>query len=266
MVLWLLGLAGVLSILLIDLSALIAALPRPEVSPPVELPPPAILKLVSIIQPTVLMTLAVALGVWLAPKVGLHAPALESLAGSGSTAFLEKLRPQIVPGVIAGLAGGIGIVGTWVIAKPFLSSEFISQAERFNALLPAAVRFLYGGLAEELLLRWGLMTLLVWAGSRIAARVLNRKNDDQNILTLASPVVFISAIIISAVIFGLGHLPVASILAGGLTVPLVIYVISANSLFGIVAGFLYWRRGLEAAMIAHMFAHVVLLAAIFLSF
>jgi hypothetical protein len=48
--------------------------------------------------------------------------------------------------------------------------------------------------------------------------------------------------------------------------PLVVYVISANSLFGFVAGFLYWRRGLEAAMIAHMFAHVVLLAAIFLSF
>ena len=61
------GLVGVLSFLLVDLSALIAALPRPEGSPPVELPPPAILKLVSIIQPTVLVTLAVALGVWLAP-------------------------------------------------------------------------------------------------------------------------------------------------------------------------------------------------------
>ena len=78
--------------------------------------------------------------------------------------------------------------------------------------------------------------------------------------------VFIAAIIISAVVFGMGHLPLASALNGGLTVPLVAYVITANSLFGIIAGLLYWRRGLEAAMLAHMFAHVVLLAAIFLSF
>jgi membrane protease YdiL (CAAX protease family) len=266
LILWLPGLVGVLSFLLVDLSALIAALPMPEGSPPVELPPPAVLKLVSIIQPTVLMTLAVALGVWLAPKVGLHAPAFEALARSGSRGFFEKLKPQILPAVIAGLAGGVGIVAAWVTAKPFLTSEFISQAERFNTILPAAVRFLYGGVAEELLLRWGLMTLLVWAGSRIAGRVLGRKDDDRGIRHVPSPVVFIAAIIISAVVFGLGHLPIASLLNGGLTLLLVIYVVTANSLFGIIAGFLYWLRGLEAAMIAHMFAHVVLLAAISFSF
>ena len=49
LILWLVGLVGVLSFLLVDLSALIAALPRPEGSPPVELPPTAVLKLVSII-------------------------------------------------------------------------------------------------------------------------------------------------------------------------------------------------------------------------
>jgi hypothetical protein len=271
LILWLVGLVGVLSILLIDLTALIAAVPLPEGSVPPELPPAALLKLLSIIQPTVLMTLAVALGCWLAPKVGLHAPAFEALAASGINAFFEKLKPQIVPGLIAGVAGGVGIVAAWAIAKPFLTAEFILQAERFNALLPAAVRFLYGGLAEEILLRWGLMTLLVWAGSRIAALFVRRNNVDGEIASGSmnvrpSSAIFISAIIISAVVFGIGHLPVASLLAGGLTLPLVIYVISANSLFGIIAGFLYWRRGLEAAMIAHMFAHVVMLAALRLSF
>jgi hypothetical protein len=59
----------------------------------------------------------------------------------------------------------------------------------------------------------------------------------------------------------MGHLPIAFVLGGGLTMPMVIYVVAANSLFGIVAGFLYWRIGLEAAMIAHIFVHVVLLAA-----
>jgi len=140
LILWLLGLVGVLSFLLVDLSALIAALPRPADAPPVELPPPALLKLASVIQPTVLMTLAVALGVWLAPKVGLHAPAVESLALSEpASSFIKKLKPQIIPGVIAGLASGVAIVLTWVVAKPFFTAEFISQAERFNDLLPTAV-------------------------------------------------------------------------------------------------------------------------------
>ena len=55
-------------------------------------------------------------------------------------------------------------------------------------------------------------------------------------------------------------------LAGGLTAPIVVYVITANSIFGTVAGFLYWRRGLEAAMIAHISAHVVLITAIYFAF
>jgi membrane protease YdiL (CAAX protease family) len=114
---------------------------------------------------------------------------------------------------------------------------------------------LYGGLTEEILLRWGVMTFLVWMFWRIFQRGTGRPRG----------VYFVAAIILSAVMFGIGHLPIASILAGGLTVPVVIYVITANSIFGIVAGFLYWRRGLESAILAHMFAHVVLIAAIYLA-
>jgi membrane protease YdiL (CAAX protease family) len=73
---------------------------------------------------------------------------------------------------------------------------------------------------------------------------------------------FVIAILASALLFGIGHLPVAYLLSGELTVPLIFYVITANSIFGIAAGFLYWKRGLESAILAHMFAHVVLLAAI----
>jgi hypothetical protein len=39
------------------------------------------------------------------------------------------------------------------------------------------------------------------------------------------------------------------------------YVIIANSAFGFIAGFLYWRKGLESAIIAHMLTHVLLFAA-----
>lgn len=245
---------GIASFLFVDLHALIAAIPLPPGETLPELPPPALFKLISVIQPALLTTLAVAVGVWLGAGVRLHAPAAE--AAANGEPFFEKLRPQIVPGVVAGLLTGAAITASWVVAKPFLSPEFIDRAQEFNKFLPHITRFLYGGFTEELLLRWGVMTFLVWAAWR-----LFQKGEGT-----PRPVWFVTAIVVSAVLFGMGHLPVAAMLAGGLTLPIVIYVIMGNSLFGIVAGFLYWRRGLESAMIAHISAHLVLISAIYLSF
>jgi membrane protease YdiL (CAAX protease family) len=252
LILWIAGMAGVLSFLLVDISALIAAIPLPEGAPPPNLPPPALLKLVTIIQPAILTSLAVLIGVWLSPKVGLHAPIAEAIAKREP--ILPRLKLQIIPGVIAGLMSGVGIVAVWVIAKPFLPEGFLARAQEFNKLIPHAMRILYGGFTEEILLRWGVMTFMVW----LLTLVFQRDRSDP------PGIFFVVAILISAILFGLGHLPIASALAGGLTLPVVAYVVIANSLFGIVAGFLYWRRGLEAAMLAHMCVHVVLIAAIYL--
>jgi hypothetical protein len=249
LILWLPGIAGVLSLLLLDLDALMKALPLPEGAQPTEMPP-LLLKFLTILQPALLTTLAVLEGVWLAPKVGLHSPAAEAIAERRP--FMPALRPQIFPGIVTGILSGLAIVAIWLIAKPYLSTEFIARAEMFNALVPAAMRFLYGGFTEEILLRWGVMTLFVWALWKVLGR---REKEPRSIW-------FVIAILASALLFGIGHLPVAYLLSGGLTVPLTIYVLAANSMFGIAAGFLYWKRGLESAIIAHMFAHVVLLAAI----
>lgn len=253
LVLWLAGLAGVMSLLLVDLNALIAVLPQPQGAPPPELPPPALLKLVTLIQPAVLMSFAVVIGIWLAPQVGLHAPVAEAIAERKS--FTLALLHQFLPGVIPGLLSGVAIVLSWIIAKPFLPVEFLSKADEFNRLIPHAVRILYGGFTEEILLRWGLMTFLVWLPWQ-----LSQRGADQ-----PKAIYFVAAIVVSSIFFGIGHLPIASVLAGGLTIPIVAYVVTANSIFGIVAGFLYWRRGLESAMFAHIFAHVVLIAAIYLA-
>ena len=71
--------AGVLSFLLVDLTKLLAQLPEP---PGMELPQvtPAI-KLLSLIQPAVLLSVAVLIGVVLASKVGLSSPVAEAAAG-----------------------------------------------------------------------------------------------------------------------------------------------------------------------------------------
>jgi membrane protease YdiL (CAAX protease family) len=241
---------GILSLLFLDLSAIIAAVPLPADSEPVEVPPLPLLKVISLVQPAILMTIAAAVGCALANRVGLHSPAAEALA-SGESVF-AKLKPQIGPGIVAGVVSGIAIITAWLIAKPYLSSEFIARAEEFNRILPHATRLLYGGLTEEVLLRWGFMTLVVFA----VCKAFQRGDGPPR------GAFVIGAIVISALLFGAGHLPIASLLGGGLTFPLVMYVLTANSVFGIVAGFLYWKRGLESAMIAHIFAHVVLIVAI----
>jgi hypothetical protein len=117
-----------------------------------ELPlPPLALKVLSIVQPTIILSLAVFVGISLAPKVGLSSPAAVAAAGDGR--FISALAPQIIPGVIGGLVGGIAILATWLLWKPFLSPEFVTRAEKLNRFLPLSTRLLYGGITEELLLR-----------------------------------------------------------------------------------------------------------------
>ena len=248
-ILWIAGTAGVLSFLLVDLSALLANLPdAARAGMPF---PPFVLKLLSVMQTTVILSIAVLVGVALAHRVGLSSPAAEALAGGENV--VAALKPQIVPGLIGGLAAGIAIPLAWLLWKPFLSPTFVTRAERLNRFLPFPTRLLYGGITEELLLRWGVMTLLVW----LAWRVLQKGEGKPRAAW------FVSAIIISSVVFGLGHLPLVRAMAVNFTVAIVGYIVVANALFGLIAGYLYWKRGLEAAIIAHMLTHVVLITAIY---
>ena len=249
LILWLAGFAGVLSFLLVDLSALLRQIPVPAGTEVQQITPA--LKVLSLIQPMVLVSVAVLIGIVLAPKVGLSAPVAEAAAGNGQH-LGSVLRPQIIPGLIGGFVGGVGIILIWFLLKPFLPPEFVARSAELNKLLPLPTRLLYGGITEELLLRWGFMTLLVWAGWRLFQRDRSKPHS----------VYFISAIIISGIVFGLGHLPLAFVIVHDLSAGLILYVISANFIFGAIAGYLYWKKGLESAMIGHMMAHVVMLTAI----
>jgi len=55
------------------------------------------------------------------------------------------------------------------------------------------------------------------------------------------------------------HLPAVYALIGQLDNVVVGYIMAANTIGGIVFGWLYWRKGLETAMLAHMTTHVVLM-------
>jgi hypothetical protein len=248
LILWLAGMAGVLSLLLIDVAAIIANIPAASGS---EMPfHPLVVKLLSTIQPTILLTVAVFIGLELAHLVGLSAPAAEALAKGND--FVSVLKPQVLPGLIGGFIAGVLILSSWLLFRPLLPPVFITRAENLNASLPFLMRLLYGGVTEEMLLRWGLLTLLVWALWRIFQRGRGTPRT----------IHFVTAIVISSVMFGIGHLPLVVALGVAFTLPIVTFIVFANSLFGLVAGYLYWRKGLEAAVIAHMTTHIVIVTAI----
>jgi hypothetical protein len=231
LLLWLAGLPGVVAI---------TGTVLPRLMHDVALPAPLwALAITSVAQSAFFLALAVWAGVTLAPTVGLRAPAFEAAAAGRPIA--PALRPQGLPGLVAGVLGGMLLLALSRSAP----APFAEAQARLNA--PLLARVLYGGVTEELLLRWGVMTALVW----LAWRFLQRRRGAPR----ASHVWL--AIAISAFLFGAGHLPVASALVGALDVRVAAFVTGANAAFGLLFGYLFWRWGLESAMIAHALAHVV---------
>ena len=242
LILWLAGFAGVLSFQLVDLPALIAKLPITQGKP---LPlPMAVIRLLNIVQPAVLVSLATFVGLMLATRVGLSAPVAQAWAERRP--LLPALRPQLLPGIFGAVIAAPSIIGCWLLWKTFLPPSFVQSAEGLSRMLPPVTRLLYGGITEEVLLRWGFMTLLVWA----AWKGLQKSKGAPR------PAFVVSAIVFSALVFGAGHLPIAIALNGAPSLSLITYVVFANSIFGVVAGFLYWKKGLESAIVAHALTHV----------
>lgn len=228
--LWCLAMSGVLVVTLTLLPGLLEAAKSP-------LPTWAILTL-SAAQSAVLVAGAVWLGVALSQPLGLGAPALQAAISSGGS--WKALAPQLAPAV----AVGVGVAVLLYILQQVTPTELTVAASRME--IPLAAKLLYGGVTEEVLMRWGVMTLIAWVAWRLAGR---RER------ALAPSIAL--AIVLSALLFGLGHLPAARAMGAALSPPVVGYIVLGNALPGLLFGLLFWRWGLEAAMLAHALAHLL---------
>jgi membrane protease YdiL (CAAX protease family) len=98
-----------------------------------------------------------------------------------------------------------------------------------------------GGITEEVLLRLFLMSLFVWVFTLI------KKGNWA----------YWVSIFLTSLLFGAGHLPTAAMI-WHLTGVVIARTIVLNGLAGLVFGWLYWKYGLESAMVAHFSADIVL--------
>ena len=229
--LWLVGMLGVIPLTLVVIPQLLAGKILRQ--------PLWAIEAISGMQSAILLALTVWTGVALAGRVGLSAPVFQALAARG--AFWTAFRHQLVPGTLGGLVGGAILV----LCAHGTPEKLVQAKQMFD--IPLLVRVLYGGFTEELLLRWGVMSLLLW----LCWKGFSRAGE-----VPALTWVWL-AIAGSALLFAIGHLPTAAKLAGDLTTEIVVYVLSGNLAFGLMAGWLFWRYGLESAMLYHAIAHVV---------
>lgn len=204
--------------------------------------PMALLVLSGALNGALEVAVAVGIGLLAARAVGLRAPVSEALAYRGDVgAAVRGLSPVVA--AMLGAAGSVVVIVLDLTLFHGISASMTSNARSSPGPLLGFLASFEGGITEELLLRLLVMSVIAWVLSRIWRTM--------------PPAIFWTANIAAAVLFGLGHLPATAALVA-LTPIVITRAVVLNGVVGVVAGWLYWRRGLESAMIAHFSADLVL--------
>ena len=210
----------------------------------------AVVYALSIIQSALLLGLMTFAGLWAAGKLGLGAPLFEALAHRRE--LPDGIHQIGVRAIALGVAAALLILGLdyWVFSAALASLEIDAQ---FNiAAWKGFLASFYGGITEEIQLRLFLLSFVA-LGVRYVVRLTSGSRRGISLTTG----VFWSANLIAAIIFGLGHLPATAELVA-LTPLVIVRAIVLNGAVGLVAGYLFWRRGIEMAMLCHFSADIVL--------
>ncbi len=188
---------------------------------------------VLLIQPAIITMLCALLGWWTLPRTGLDAPVLRSLlAKSDWSAPLRRGLPAAaMVAVLVALILTVYALGTAdvVLSMPQLDIPLIS-------------RLGYGGVGEEIIARWGLLTAFM-------ALALG--------LGLSRSAAFWAANSLAALLFALGHFGVLFALLPHPPLWLLTAVVLGNFVPAVAFGWLYRQFGIESAMLAHGGAHAL---------
>ena len=207
-----------------------------------KVPPLWVLMLLQALQLTVLLAISILIGIGCAYRVGLRSHLID---------YWVLHTPKIPYSVIEmkwSLGVGVATAIVLFLLDRLMQPGLPEALRAANNTKPSGLNLLtamfYGGITEEILMRWGLMSLLVW----IAWKVLKQG------VTLPSQGIYQGAIVLAALVFGLLHLPATAAIVP-LTPLVIIRAILLNGIAGIAFGWLFWQYSLEAAMLAHISFH-----------
>ncbi|MGD6895856.1 CPBP family intramembrane glutamic endopeptidase [Bacillus infantis] len=206
-----------------------------EKQPKKKLPPLPVLALIGAVQTGVLLGAASFTGTYLAPKTDLQWPLLDYYLYGTRISF--SIWPVMLLSILGGAASALAIL---LLDRIF--SKKMPQAEAETPTRKQAfLASFYGGISEEVLMRLFLMTLVVYMLSFLSS----------------GGWIYWTGIILAAFLFGAGHLP-ASYQIYGKSLIVTLRTILLNMVPGILFGYLYWKYGIEMAMLSHFCADIVL--------
>lgn len=216
------GLPGLLSILLV----------LPDV--------PGVPRAALLVQPLILLVVLALAGAMAAPRAGLRSLLLERAAGRIDLAGLLHWRSSVLLGCALGIV--LAIIDAMTTPLWRAGSTAMNVVEGWQPVL-LITGILYGGITEEIMMRFGAMSVLAW----LFGRVIGREKGH-----LACWI----GNIVAAVLFGVLHLPAVAATGTDITAGIAIRTIGLNAIGGLTYGWLFMRRALESAMLAHAATHV----------
>lgn len=162
----------------------------------------------------------------------------------------EKLDFKIIPDhpfVLLSIASGAAIGLLMVLLDRWLFqinlSLLLNYAKEISVWQAVLASF-YGALNEEVLVRLFLVSFFAWAITRV--------------LKLKKSTSIIFSILLCALLFGVGHLPMLYKILGTPSNLDILRILFLNGIGGIVFGLLYWRYGLLSAILSHFVADLVI--------
>lgn len=230
LVLWLLGMPGVVAMAFTVRTEWLMQLST--------LSSPQTARWVGGVGMSLMLALAVLIGVTLGHKVGLGTPLITTaLQGRSPWRGLRFLG-------LPGLAGGI-IGAAWLVTLVMFWPESLSVVDPVYSL-PLLPKLLYGGITDELLLRYGVMSLVMWLLWRVLGQ---RQRRPDWLLGWA-------AVIITALLVGTVPVYLAWSLMAKLPSTVLVQLLLCEIVYGLLAGVLFWRYGLEVAILAHVVTYL----------
>lgn len=193
-------------------------------------------------QSLIIFSIAIFFGLFFTKKVNFQLPIIEAFAEKRD--FKNILKDILGKSILAGAATALIIYGLDTLFT--MGGAAITTHQNYAPVWQKLLAAVYGGTTEEILLRLFLMSFFIWISMKIF------KKDEP---TKAGIIV---SIFLAAIIFGLGHLPLTASLTE-LNALIVTRAIVLNGIGGIIFGWLFWKKGLESAMIAHFTTDIFLL-------
>ncbi len=206
---------------------------------------PELFRINTMIGPMILVLIAAVLGHFFANRTGLNAPFLRGLL-SGRL-HVEVLGKQILWASISAIVAlGVIFSLSQIIDFSNIREELTRLSAFENEGLHIATKLLYGSLAEEVIMRWGLFSFIAYLVLRIVGRFSNFLG-------------FLLAMVITSAIVNVIHAPTIYSLLEQPSKMLVLYVQSIGFLTSFMACDLYRQRGLEAAILFKLFLIISLI-------